>query len=89
MSTETKPIRRTRALAGQGSHLANQSSAPIAPGPDEHTEAQAEVPVIPPEEGLDLAALFERWNAEDRAGDPEEQQRAFDRLMRNLDEDRQ
>jgi hypothetical protein len=35
----------------------------------------------------DLVELLEAWTAEDRQGDPEEQQRSLDLLMRLLDED--
>jgi hypothetical protein len=50
--------------------------------------ALAEVVVIEPTETGDIGELFDLWDEEDRQGDPEEQQRSLDLLMRRLDEDR-
>lgn len=51
-------------------------------------EEAAAFVLIPPEHDTDLGEMFDRWNEEDRQGDPEEQQRSFDLLMRLLEEDR-
>lgn len=48
----------------------------------------AEVVVVEPTVTGDISELFDLWDEEDSRGDPEEQRRSLDLLMRRLDEDR-
>lgn len=48
----------------------------------------AEVVVVEPNVTGDIGELFDLWDEEDSRGDPEEQRRSLDLLMRRLDEDR-
>jgi len=51
------------------------------------TDLRAALGVVPPSHH-DIEALLDGWDAEDDKGNPEEQQRSLDLLMRLLEEDR-
>jgi hypothetical protein len=91
MTTTTKTTKKPAATTRNALPAVRTPPAPlprIEGPPITREEAAAAIVVIEPEEDTDLGAMFALWNEEDAQGDPEEQQRSFDLLMRYLEEDR-
>jgi hypothetical protein len=90
MTITTKTTKKPPATTRNAIPALRTPPAPLPriEGPPITREEAAAIVVIEPKEDVDLGEMFARWNEEDAQGDPEEQQRSFDLLMRYLEEDR-
>jgi len=90
-TTKTRERSTAKTPAARPARSTEQPIARIVVWPPTAPEAlagTAAVVVIEPTETGDIGELFDLWDEEDSQGDPEEQQRSLDLLMRRLDEDR-